>query len=115
MKFLRSVYLGWAILLMSGCAASKQLSGPNGEILHSIDCSGYMNNMGTCLEKAGKICGPHGYDLLLGGTQNHGTGMSGGQFGLFAAPIVSREIIIRCKDPSGIQRSSVNTPDTHPN
>ena len=65
--------------------------------------------MGTCLEKAGKICGPHGYDILLGGAENHGTGMSSGQFGLFAAPIVSREIIIRCKRTDDTQNSIENT------
>ena len=114
MKSPRLISIGWFILLISGCATSKQLSGPNGEVLHSIDCSGYYSNIGACLEKAGKICGPRGYDILMGGTQNHGTSMSAGQFGLFAAPVVSREIVIRCKGPESIQKSSENTYDTQP-
>ena len=105
MKLLYLIHLGWLILLVSGCATSKQISGPNGEVLHSIDCSGYYNNIGTCLEKAGKICGSSGYDILIGGAENHGTGMTSGQFGLFAAPMVSREIIIRCKNMSDTQNS----------
>ena len=108
-------HLGWCILLASGCATSKQISGPNGEVLHSIDCSGYYNNIGTCLERAGKICGSRGYDILLGGAENHGTGMSAGQFGLFAAPMVSREIIIRYKSTDGGQDSIENTSITQQN
>lgn len=109
MKLPDLIHLGCLILLTSGCATSKQISGPNGEVLHSIDCSGYYNNIGTCLEKAGKICGSRGYDIIIGGAENHGTGMSAGQFGLFASPMVSREIIIRCKNTRDIQDSSENT------
>ena len=115
MKLPFVIHLGWLILLVSGCATSKQISGPNGEVLHSIDCSGYYNNIGTCLEKAGKICGSRGYDILIGGSENHGTSMSSGQFGLFAAPMVSREIIIRCKSTADIQDSLENTPATRQN
>ena len=105
--------LGGLILLVAGCATSKQISGPNGEILHSIDCSGYYSNIGTCLEKAGKICGPRGYDIIMGGTENQGTSMSSTQFGLFAAPMVSREIIIRCKGPEAKQDSIENSASTN--
>ncbi|MBD5416419.1 MAG: hypothetical protein HDR50_01800 [Desulfovibrio sp.] len=115
MKLSHSIHLGWLMVLIAGCATSKQISGPNGEVLHSIDCSGYYSNIGTCLEKAGKICGSRGYDILLGGAENHGTGMSSGQFGLFAAPIVSREIIIRCKSTGGLQNSIENTSTTQQN
>lgn len=115
MKILNSIQTGCLFLLISGCATSKQISGPNGEVLHSIDCSGYYNNIGTCLEKAGKICGSRGYDILIGGAENHGTGMSHGQFGLFAAPIVSREIIIRCKSMGNVHDSTENTSTTQQN
>lgn len=115
MKLPLFIRLGWFILLVSGCATSKQISGPNGEVLHSIDCTGYYSNMGTCLEKAGKICGSRGYDILIGGAENHGTGISAGQFGLFAAPIVSREIIIRCKSTDNVQDSIKNTSITQQN
>ena len=115
MKVSSAIHLCLFILLISGCATSKQISGPDGEVLHSIDCSGYYSNIGTCLEKAGKICGPRGYDILLGGAENHGTAMSAGQFGLFAAPMVSREIIIRCKNTGGIQDSVDHTSITQQN
>ena len=84
-------------LLEYGCAVSRQITGPNGEILHSIDCSGYALNMGMCLEKAGKICGEKGYDIVMGGTSNQGGATTYGQYGLFSAPIIQREIIIKCK------------------
>ena len=109
MKIPHLLCLAWLILLVSGCATSKQISGPNGEVLHSIDCSGYYSNIGTCLDKAGKICGPRGYDILMGGTENQGTMMSSGQFGLYAAPMITREIIIRCKNTEGLQNNIENT------
>lgn len=83
--------------ILLGCAYSRQISGPNGETLYSIDCSGYALNMGSCLEKAGKICGSAGYDILMGGTSNHGNAATYGQYGFFSSPIISREIIIQCK------------------
>lgn len=81
-----------------GCAISRQITGPNGEIMHSIDCSGYALNMGMFLEKAGKICGSKGYDIVMGGTSNYGAATSFNQYGLLSNPIVQREIIIRCKN-----------------
>ena len=84
-------------LLECSCAVSRQITGPNGEVLHSIDCSGYALNMGMCLEKAGKICGEKGYDIVMGGTSNQGGATTYCQYGLFSAPIIQREIIIKCK------------------
>lgn len=89
-----------ALAFASACATSRMISGPNGETLHAIDCSGPYSNMGMCLEKAGKICGGAGYELIMGGTTNHGQSASAGQYGYFAAPVVSREIVVRCKGAS---------------
>lgn len=83
---------------LAGCAVSRQISGPDGETLYAIECSGYMMTMGSCLEKAGKICGDNGYELLMGGTTNHGNAATFGQFGVISTPIIQREIVVRCKN-----------------
>lgn len=111
----------WPCLLVciaascAGCAVSKQITGPNGEVLHSIDCSGAYANMGMCLEKAGKICGAGGYEVLMGGASNHGTSATMGQYGFFATPIISREIIIRCKGVQGTRQQAQTQGDDKQN
>ena len=86
------------VCLTAGCATAKRITGPDGGELISIDCSGYGNNMGNCLERAGKECGGRGYEILMGGTNNFGPMASSGTYGMFMAPAVSREIVIRCKN-----------------
>ena len=93
-----AVFASYFMCLVAGCTLSKQITGPNGETLYSIDCSGALNNMGSCLEKAGKICGASGYDIVMGDTKNQGPLFSGSEFGFFGGPLVSREILIHCKD-----------------
>lgn len=88
-------------LLLSGCAVSKRVSGPNGEILHAIECSGAFLSMGDCIEKAGKICGSYGYEVIGGNQANLGYVGGGSQYGIFHSPYVQREMIIRCKGGPG--------------
>lgn len=56
-------YLGIiiAVVVLSGCATSKQITGPNGKPAHSIRCGAAVAD--ACLEKAGEVC-PRGYVLL---------------------------------------------------
>ena len=103
LKSVKAVYIILALvscLLLQACAISKKISGPNGEEMYSIDCSGTALNMGDCLEKAGKICGSGGYEIVLGNTANYGPAATANQYGFFMAPMISREIIIQCKKAS---------------
>lgn len=58
MKYLTLII---AITVISGCATSKQITGPNGKPAHSIRCGAAVAD--ACLEKAGEVC-PSGYVVL---------------------------------------------------
>ena len=84
-------------LLLCGCAVARQVTGPTGEPMHIINCSGTGMTLGDCLAKAGKICGAAGYDLIGSYGENLGNAATFGQFGFFSVPQVTREIMIQCK------------------
>lgn len=96
MKNINIILICLAIFI-SGCATAKQVSGPAGETLYSIDCSGTYLNVGDCLKKAGEICGKSGYEIIGGLSNNLGNAIAGNQYGIFSSPIITREIIIQCK------------------
>lgn len=83
-------------LLLSACAMSKTITGPNGEIMHHVSCSGSVLTWADCYEKAGKLC-PQGYAVENAVGQDHGTTATFNQFGFYAGPIITRELLIICK------------------
>lgn len=93
----RAAVLLSCALAVGGCAVSKQMIGPNGEIIHSINCSGTALTMGDCLAKAGQICGSAGYEIIGGDQLNHGYFAAPTNIGPIVAPMIQRELIIRCK------------------
>ena len=50
-----------AAFVLSGCATSKAINGPDGKMAQLIECRGA--SIGACYEKAGEVC-PAGYLLL---------------------------------------------------
>jgi hypothetical protein len=92
---------------LAGCATSNKTFGPNGKEAHSISCNGAANSMGTCLEKAGEICGRSGYDVLVQngsvtpfGMANGYANSSGASASGFGGAMVSRNILVQCKAAS---------------
>lgn len=85
-----------SFLLLSACTTSKTVTGPNGEILHHVNCSGSVLTWADCYEKAGKLC-PQGYTVENVVGQNYGTTATFNRFGFYASPIISRELFIICK------------------
>ncbi len=53
-----------AVLLISGCASSRDVRLADGWMTHVVSCGGPFLNMGHCQEKAGDICSGHGYTVL---------------------------------------------------
>lgn len=53
-----------AAAVLSGCATSRQTTGPSGRAAHSITCGAAMQHQ--CWEKAGEVC-PAGYDVVTAG------------------------------------------------
>lgn len=93
-----------AAVALVGCATANKTYGPNGKEAHSISCNGAANSMGTCLEKAGSICGAAGYDILVQngsvtpfGMANGYANSSGAGFSGFMGGAVSRNILVQCK------------------
>jgi hypothetical protein len=93
-----------AAIALTGCATSTKTFGPNGKEAHSINCNGAANSMGTCLEKAGEICGTSGYDILMQngsatpfGMANGYANRSGASISGFGGAMISRNILVQCK------------------
>ena len=84
------------MLLMFGCATSRETYTATGQRGHSIDCSGSALNWGMCYEKAGKLCAEKGYDVLAK-SGDQGTVLAGNQFGLYGGSVTSRSMVIQCK------------------
>jgi hypothetical protein len=100
MKYLLLV----AVVVLSGCATSNKTFGPNGREAHSISCNGAANSMGTCLEKAGEICGTLGYDILMQngsatpfGMANGYASSAGARASGFSGAMVTRNLLVQCK------------------
>jgi len=81
-------------VLLCGCATAKKIYTPEGKEGYSINCSGSALNWGMCYEKAGKICGSKGYEVLEK-SGDRGALLSGNQFGLYAGSVINRSMIIK--------------------
>ena len=84
-------------ILFLACATSKQTYTPDGQKGHVIDCSGSALNWGMCYEKAGQICKDKGY-IILEKSGDQGTMVSGNKFGIYGGSVMSRSMIIKCKE-----------------
>lgn len=110
-----------SFFLLFGCATSSQTYLPDGRVGYSINCSGSALNMGMCYDKAADICKTNGYDIVHQSENNQGymttaNAFSNGygnsyvnneygqanyqynaQSNLFSSSIISRTLIIACK------------------
>jgi hypothetical protein len=56
-----------ATLASAGCAGSvRPTYVPDGRRGFVVTCGGALNDWSTCLVKAGRACGNHGYDTIRG-------------------------------------------------
>ncbi len=53
-------------LALASCATPHSTYAPDGRRGYSITCGGYLSSWSACLIKAGRACGPHGYDVIEG-------------------------------------------------
>jgi hypothetical protein len=85
------------IILISGCATSKQTIGPSGRPVFSIACGALV--MYKCLEKAGEVC-PRGYEVISGdGSRYLGKVTTGGisSSGMSTPYVTPNTLLIECK------------------
>lgn len=85
-----------AVLLLSGCATSTKMYGPDGKEYFFIACDGAGVPMSICYEKALEVC-PNGYYLAgqektVGSLQAAWTPQGG-----FAGQGMHKNITIACK------------------
>jgi hypothetical protein len=56
-----------AALVSAGCAGSvRPTYVPDGRRGFLVSCHGVLNDWSSCLVKAGRACGNHGYDTIRG-------------------------------------------------
>lgn len=91
--------LAGATLLISGCATATSTYTPDGRQGYAIDCSGSALNWGLCFQKAGEQCGSRGYDVVAQ-TGDQGSIVSANQFGLYGGSVVTRSLVVACKNPT---------------
>lgn len=87
------------ILALGACASSSMTYGPDGRPAYTLNCSGTIRTWGMCLEKAGKLCGQAGYDVLQTSSDN-GFTAGGGSGSFYAGSVMTRSMLIECKRPS---------------
>ena len=85
------------ILLLAACATSEEIEIAKGQRGYSIDCSADHLDWSLCYEKAGKICGERGFEIIdkTGGT---GVMIAGIQYGVYGKSDHKRSMIIKCID-----------------
>ena len=85
-----------ALILLSGCTTAFKTYMPDVSVGYSINCSGTAFSWESCFEKAGEICGSHGYDILSQ-TGEQGSVASANQSGIYGSSIMKRSLIVSCK------------------
>jgi hypothetical protein len=97
---MRSLLACSLVALITGCATSKQIVGPNGVAAHSIRCGAAVAD--ACYEKAGEVC-PNGYTVLNSQGSRYlgqiGTASVSGSYGsATSTPLITpNTLLVECK------------------
>jgi hypothetical protein len=94
-------------LALAGCAmgtaSHKLIYLPDGSQGFAISCNGNYSNWNSCLDEAGKICGPNGYREWERhdekGYRKHGAGYNGFR-GSESESLHGRNMVIGCNPPA---------------
>jgi hypothetical protein len=60
----------WFALLISGCSSQHATYVPDGRRGFVINCGGLLDGWSSCLVKAGRACGSHGYETIKGNEED---------------------------------------------
>lgn len=99
----RLLFILFALVLMSGCAAAtsfSQVTTPEGKLGYTICCSGIGSGWRYCYQKAGEICGPEGYKILVRSNEQ-GQILDSAyleRYGVCSKSTFNREMLIQCND-----------------
>ncbi len=78
---LRRALLVPIVAILSACATSTPINGPDGSVMHLVECPGMMVPLGECFKEAAALC-PKGYTL-----EKQDTGTAG----------INKSIVVKCK------------------
>ena len=97
MSTLRNAVLALIAIQLTGCAvAVRPVYGPDGEEALALSCSGSDMEWSDCFEKAGELCGTHGYKVWNQvGSQS--SIISGTKEAVFGSASEERTLLIACK------------------
>jgi len=87
---------------LSACTFSKEIYGPDGKPMHSIQCPGAAQSVAACYEKASQLCGTAGYDILGRNESSSPSSFAtatGGTLVASSSSVTTRNIMVRCKAP----------------
>ncbi len=82
--------------IVSACATVDKTYGPNGEESYAITCSGTAQDWGSCLSKAGEICGSRGYNIISKNGDKGGV-ITANKDMLFGGTAINRSLLVSCK------------------
>jgi hypothetical protein len=116
-----------ALIFQSACVTTQESYLPDGSLGHHITCGGALFSMGDCMQKAGEICGAHGYQILnqngeaipfstssgaVNGTATpYGGGSITGAYNSTSGSIVNRDLFVKCAQTTGWSSSPEDCPD----
>jgi hypothetical protein len=60
----------WFALILAGCGTQHATYVPDGRRGYVITCSGLLSSWSSCLVKAGRACGNHGYETINGNEED---------------------------------------------
>lgn len=72
-RYFAGTLIASAAIASSACSSQHPTYAPDGRRSYVISCSGFMNSFSSCLVKAGRACGPHGYDTLKDSSEDDRT------------------------------------------
>jgi hypothetical protein len=88
---MRIAWLLLTPLLLVGCATATEIRGPQGQVMHLIECPGLALSMGTCFDKANSLCSS-GYTVL-----DSQQALGPVTYGLYGGgQTIQRHIVVQC-------------------
>ncbi len=60
----------WFALILAGCSGQHATYVPDGRRGFVVTCGGVLSSWSSCLVKAGRACGNHGYETINGNEED---------------------------------------------
>jgi hypothetical protein len=81
----------WLTLALAACSTQHATYVPDGRRGFVVTCGGFLSGWSSCLVKAGRACGNHGYETIKGDEED-------------------RTILIACQTPGVDRAPSTSSP-----